>query len=285
MARKAATDRGLRHSRAKTSRHVACASAAMAASSSVASAAGSAVGSTLASTASASWRRPILRYQRAESREWPHGKEQEDGGDGRDPQHDAPCIAVDEEVVGEIGEEDANGDRHLIERDETATNVRRRILRPVERRGDGGQADAGTEDQAADDEDARVGRQRFEESTHDEHGGGQQDGGPAAEPFGQRAGDERAGHRPERHPARDDLDDDRAGMERLVDAGQRPRNDALVVAEQEPGQHDDEADGEEIAAHPLAWCHRRGGRHVVWSRHPSTPPASPRWRQRHLSSS
>ena len=68
----------------------------------------------------------------------------------------------------------------------------------------------------------------------------------------QYAGGQRARHGTEGHPTGDDLNDERAGMEGLVDPGQCARNDTLVVPEQQPGQHHDEADRKQVPAHVRA---------------------------------
>ena len=68
-----------------------------------------------------------------------------------------------------------------------------------------------------------------------------------ARAVGEDAGHERTGQRAERDPAGDDLAERRADGELLLDAVQRAGDDALVVAEQQPGQHDDDADADQPA--------------------------------------
>ena len=59
---------------------------------------------------------------------------------------------------------------------------------------------------------------------------------------GDIAAGERSEHGPERHPAGHDLERGRADRKRLLDANERARNDALIVAEEGAGQHDDRDD-------------------------------------------
>ena len=120
--------------------------------------------------------------------------------------------------------------------------MRWRVLRAVQRSSDRGHADAGTEHKAPDDEGECVRAQCLEQCPHDEDGGSEQDRRPAPVALGQRTRGQGSGHGTEGDPARDDLDHEGAGVERLVDPRQGTRNDALVVTEQETGQHHNEAD-------------------------------------------
>ena len=77
-----------------------------------------------------------------------------------------------------------------------------------------------------------------------------------AEPVGECPRHECAPHGPQGHPAGDDLEEERADVEVLLDAVERPGDDALVVAEEDAGQHDHDAHG-----HQGPWSSgRRRGR-------------------------
>ena len=62
-------------------------------------------------------------------------------GDRRDTEHGPPAVAVAQQVVDEVGDEDPDGDGQLVERDEAATQPGRGHLGRVERCGDRGHAD------------------------------------------------------------------------------------------------------------------------------------------------
>ena len=51
------------------------------------------------------------------------GHEEQEGGDGRDPEHDSPPVAVGQQVVGEVGHEDAHGDGQLVEGDHATADA------------------------------------------------------------------------------------------------------------------------------------------------------------------
>ena len=93
----------------------------------------------------------------------PHGEAEQDPGDGRDAEHRPPRVAVGQRLVDDVGDEDADGDGQLVHRDEPAAQVGRRHLGGVERRGDGGHADAEADDRGGRRRaDAGLGRERLE---------------------------------------------------------------------------------------------------------------------------
>ena len=109
--------------------------------------------------------------------------------------------------------EDPDRDRELIRRDEAAAKPLRRHLGGIERRDDGGEADAETGDDAADGEHAASGRERLDERADGEEHSGDDRRPATPDPVGRAPGDERAEERAERDPARDDLALERAEVE------------------------------------------------------------------------
>ena len=72
-------------------------------------------------------------------------------------QRHAPSLR--ERVVDEIRDENADGDRELIERDQRAAVGRRRYLRDVERRDDRAETDADADDESSHEQHRLVGRE------------------------------------------------------------------------------------------------------------------------------
>ena len=134
------------------------------------------------------------------------------------------------------------GDRQLVHRDEATAEVGRRHLRGVQRCRHGRHTDPEPDGQSPDDEHGRSGGERLERRADDEQRSGGDDRDAPAQLVGEHAGDERAEQRAERDPARDDLDERGADVELALDAVQCTGDDALVVAEQQAGEHDDDAD-------------------------------------------
>ena len=81
-----------------------------------------------------------------------------DGDDGAEPEHDPPsAVDVGEGVVDEVGQEDADGDAQLVQRDEHAALLGRGDLGDVDALGDGGERDREAEDEAAGQEEPVAG--------------------------------------------------------------------------------------------------------------------------------
>ena len=184
------------------------------------------------------------------------GQDQQDPGDGRDAQHHPPFVPVDQQIVGEVGDEDADGDGQLVEGHHPAPDPARSQFGGVEGCGHRGHTDAEPHQQPADDQDARARCQGLDQGAGDEQPGGEHDGPPATHPVGQASCHQRSRHGAEGHPAGDDLQEERPHRELLLDPVQGTRDDPLVVAEQQPGQHDDQSYAQQVDA-----------------RHPSGPPS------------
>jgi hypothetical protein len=130
---------------------------------------------------------------------------------------------------------------------------RRRQLGTIKRCGDRRDADAEADDQPAKNQQRDVGCERLQQRARDEQRAGDQHGAAAAIVVGQPAAGERADQRAERHPARHHLDQEGAQREVPLDAVERARDDALVVAEQQArhdddGEHHDERAGQRFVA-------------------------------------
>ena len=96
-----------------------------------------------------------------------------------------------------------------------------------------------TVNSVASGETASIERADGEEHTGDDRGA------PPADPVGGTACDERAEEGAERDPTRDDLALERGEVEVGAEERERPRDDALVVAEQKSGEEGDDADAED----------------------------------------
>jgi hypothetical protein len=186
-------------------------------------------------------------------------------GNHRDAQHDPPSIAADEQVVGEIGHEYPDRDRHLIHGDEAAPILGGRVLGPVERGRHRRNTHPGAQHQATHYQHARSRSQRLQQGTDHEDDGGEKNRETPTQAFGQRARGQGPDHGAQRHPTGDYLDYERARVEVLLDAVEGAGDDALVVSEKETGQHDNRGYGEQIPAQAvtLRLVDRRAGRACV----------------------
>ena len=77
-----------------------------------------------------------------------HPADQTQRRDDAKPEHPAPRAGVGERVIDDVGGENADGDRKLIERDQRAAHVGRRDFRDVERRNDRTESDRNADDEA-----------------------------------------------------------------------------------------------------------------------------------------
>ena len=203
---------------------------------------------------------PARRFRRRQR----HGEQQQSRHGGRS-QHHAPRATRRQPAVDQIGKENADGDRELVAGNETAANGRRRQFGGVERRRDGGDADARADHQPPRDQDDRVGGKRLHERAQREHRARDQHRTLTAELVRQFAAGERAEQRAQRDPARHHLDQQRAERERRFDSAQRPRDHALVVAEQSAGEQDDDQHQPQPWRHDLAERSRLLRRSGCWT--------------------
>ncbi len=180
-----------------------------------------------------------MTSQRGDSDRGQNGEREEDSGDSGDRKHRSPAIGAGKRFIDEIGDKDAYGDRELIGRDESSPLRSRGEFGRIERGRDGSDANAEAGYEPSEDENRHVRRQRLDRRADDEERRGGEERALAAEMVGDIAAAERSEHGPERYPAGHDLEGSRADRKRLLDANQRARNDALVVAEEGAGQHDD----------------------------------------------
>jgi hypothetical protein len=162
--------------------------------------------------------------------------EQSAGGRG-DRKHRSPSFGAGKRLVHEISEKDADRDRQLIGRNESPPLRGRREFGRVERGRDGGDANAEAGDEPAKNENRNVRRRRLDRRADDEQRRGGEERALAAEMVGDIAAAERSEHGPERYPAGHDLKRGRADRKRLLDANERARDDALIVAEEGAGEH------------------------------------------------
>ena len=153
----------------------------------------------------------------------------------------------------------------LVQRDEPAAQPARRDLGRVQRRGHRGDPDAEAEHQASSHQHAGPGCQRLDDCAHAEQQRRHEDRPAAPQPLGHVAGDDRAHQGAERHPAGDDLEQEGADLERLLDAVERTADDALVIAEQQPGQHDHDGNQRHPKAQSLPCGDRGCGAGSHWS--------------------
>ena len=104
------------------------------------------------------------------------------------------------------------------------------------------------------DQDPRARSDRFDHDAERERGCADENGAAAAELVGHAAGDERSTERTQRHPARHDLRDERAGVQAFLDAGERAADDALIVTKQKSGERDGARDEQEPIADVRSAC-------------------------------
>ena len=86
-----------------------------------------------------------------------NGEREEHARNRRDPQHRAPALIAGKRLVDEISDENADGDRELIRRDEPSTLRGGGEFRRIKRCGHRSDADAEASHEPADDEDWHVG--------------------------------------------------------------------------------------------------------------------------------
>ena len=146
------------------------------------------------------------------------------------------AVEAGEERVGEQGGEDAERDRELLQRAETAAHVRRHDLRDVGGRDDGGDADAEAADHApdheVDDAEGEAGAERAdqEEDRADQHRAGAAD--PVRDPAGE-VGAERAAEQGDRDG---EALQRRVQLELLADRVDGAVDDGGVETEEEPAE-------------------------------------------------
>ena len=171
-----------------------------------------------------------------------NGEREEGAGNRRDPQHRAPTVGTGKRLVDEIGDENADGNRELIRRDEPSTLRGGGEFRRIKRSGDRGDANAEASHEPAEDEDRHVRGEGLYERADDEKSRRGEERALSAKKVGDIAAGERSEHGAQRYPAGDDLECDVTDVERLLDADEGARNDALVVAEKGARQQNDRDD-------------------------------------------
>ena len=220
--------------------------------------------------------------------------DQHDAGHDREPEHQPPARVVAERGVHDVGQQDADRDRELIARDEPASYLLRGHLRRIQRTGDRGDADTEADDEPRDRQDSRaLGDGLAERPECEEHAGDDQRARPS-ELVRETAPEQRADERAQRDQARHDLLHRRTEVEARRHSAQRAGDDALVVAEQHPGQDGHERDHDQPRS-DASEEHRRAHRaafdvacdlgHVTLSFDSSVPRSTRPRRHRRITSS
>ncbi len=171
-----------------------------------------------------------------------NGEREENARNRRDPQHRAPTIGTGKRLVDEIGDENADGDRELIRRDEPPALCGGGELGCIKRSGDRGDANAEACHEPAEDKDWHVRGEGLDERADDEERSRNKKRPLSSEQIGGVAAGERPEHGAESYPARDDLECDVTDVERFLDADEGAGNDPLVVAEKGARQQNDRND-------------------------------------------
>ena len=177
------------------------------------------------------------------------------------PEHPAPVAGVAEGGIGQEGDQDADGDHQLVQRDHRAADALRRDLGQVQRRGEAGDADGDAENQPADDQYLRrPGHAAQHRAGHEQHRAKDQRA-LAAElgrhPRRAQRADGGAGH----HDRDDPLDHAVADLELLLDEFLRSGNHADIQPEHQAGERGEDAgeDGGGLGADDDRLCNSTHG--------------------------
>jgi hypothetical protein len=169
--------------------------------------------------------------------------DQRDAGHGAEEKHRAPRFG--EREADDVGAENAERDRELIDRDQHAPPVRRGVFGNVERRDDRGEANGKAEDEAREGQHRYAGCKGGEHRAQHEQRARHQQRAAPAERLGEPARHQRAEQRPERDRGGDDAFQHRRDRELAPQQVESARDHPFVEAEQEtrhPGDGCDQVD-------------------------------------------
>ena len=159
---------------------------------------------------------PARRFRREQADD-----EQRQPRHRRRVEHQAPVGFGGEQAVDEVGQEDADRDRHLVAGNEAPTQWCRGQFGGVERRGNCGHTHASADHEPGDHQNRRVGGEVLHRGAECEQRAGDRHGALSAEAVSELTARERLEQRAERDPARHHLNHQQTQRERGLDARQR----------------------------------------------------------------
>ena len=184
-----------------------------------------------------------------------------EGGDRAQAEHPAPPAGIGEGVIDEVGGENPNRHRELVQRDERAADRGGSDFRQVERRDEGGDADRPADEDAARDQPAdRLCCGGGKRAKH-EHRRGDDDEPAAAVAIGEGAAHGSADNRAGKGDAGDHLLQAGGQREFPLEIKDGSGNGARIVAEQHSAERADQGDNiDEGHDGTRGWNRRRKAR-------------------------